>query len=762
MSYSNTARVDAQHTQPKLNDFLAAFFPDAQESIHLRAFKPKGAPDDKHNCAMSLTTTREQLASDKAFQQKLKWLNETRGVYFVVNSGGNKDEEITHYNAFFAENDTLPIEEQHAHLNDCPIQPSVRIETSKSVHAYWLLAGECSETEWCDIQRRLISFFQGDKPINHPARVMRLPYFQHLTYNEADGTLIKKQVEIVEFSPEHRFTVAEMLSAFPAVEVKQNAGDTSQVIDERHADLKQLIREQAKLNGRGIYEMACPAHHGKGETSLFFSPLTGAFKCLNGCTTVEIRRAFGLPEKPCGFDSSSSCNSYNSGGLSNSYSSLNSSFVQPKLDRGRALYGLAGEIERAIEPHSEADPVSLLLQALVAFGNIIGRTAYFEADGARYYTNLYSVVVGTTSAGKGSSWAHVKRLFARVEEEWTMKRIKSGLSSGEGLIYDVRDDASVEDKRLLVVESEFASVLQMFKRDGNILSPIIRGLWDDGTAHTLTKNSPLSSSDAHVSIIGHITPEELTRLIDATQISNGYANRILWACVKRSKCLPNGGKLSAGESNYLAQCLFKSVEFARTVKEMRRDDAAESLWFRLYPKLTEERAGAFGKVTARGRAQVVRLSCLYALLDRSAVVRRVHLEAALALWQYCEESARLIFGNSTGNKEADKLLKALQEAPEQKLRKTQVTKCVFKGNTEADKINAGFALLQRLGLADSFIEGEGKHKAEWWIAQSCTKYEMDESNEIDEADERLERAAILEYDGGLPRVEAERQVGLSF
>src|ERR1041384_5041054 len=318
------------------------------------------------------------------------------------------------------------------------------------------------------------------------------------------------------------------------------------------------------------------------------------------------------------------------------------------------------------------------------------------------------------------------------------------LTSGEGLLFDVREDASAGDKLLLVVEIEFASVLQMNKRDGNILSPVMRGLWDDGTAHTLTKNNPLSACDAHVSIIGHITPEELTRCIDATQIANGYANRILWAYVRRSKFLPNGGKLSDAESNRFVYMLFDAAEFARTIKEMRRDDEAERLWTRLYPKLTAEKAGAFGKVTARGRAQVVRLSCLYALLDRSPHVRRVHLQAALALWAYCEESARLIFGDATGNKDADRILSALRNAPQQRLRKTAVTKDVFGGNMEAARINAAFAMLQRLGQADSFTEGEGKHKAEWWFARNCTKYEMDETNEIDEVDERLERAAILE------------------
>lgn len=119
----------------------------------------------------------------------------------------------------------------------------------------------------------------------------------------------------------------------------------------------------------------------------------------------------------------------------------------PELRRERALYGLAGEIVKAIEPHSEADPVALLLQILIAFGNLIGRTAYFEADGADHHTNLYGVLVGATSAGKGSSWAHVRRLFAKVESDWTDKRIKSGLSSGESL--RTYSSATQKHKRLI-------------------------------------------------------------------------------------------------------------------------------------------------------------------------------------------------------------------------------------------------------------------------------------------------------------------------
>ena len=45
-----------------------------------------------------------------------------------------------------------------------------------------------------------------------------------------------------------------------------------------------------------------------------------------------------------------------------------------------AFHGLAGRFVRAVEPHSEADPVALLVQTLVAFGNAVGRGPHFVAE----------------------------------------------------------------------------------------------------------------------------------------------------------------------------------------------------------------------------------------------------------------------------------------------------------------------------------------------------------------------------------------------
>jgi hypothetical protein len=219
---------------------------------------------------------------------------------------------------------------------------------------------------------------------------------------------------------------------------------------------------------------------------------------------------------------------------------------------------------RALDPHSEADPVALQVQTLVAFGNALGRTAHWRAEGDTHHLNLFAVLVGSTSKGrKGSSWGVIRNLPAQVEADWLAERVQGGLSSGEGLIWSCRDkiekresvkdkgrivdyqmvevDPGVADKRLLCYEPEYASVLKMLERQGNTLSTVVRQAWESGNLRTMTKNSPAKATGAHISILGHVTAEEIRRYLSATEQANGFGNRFLWFLVRRSKVLLEGG-----------------------------------------------------------------------------------------------------------------------------------------------------------------------------------------------------------------------------
>jgi hypothetical protein len=400
-----------------------------------------------------------------------------------------------------------------------------------------------------------------------------------------------------------------------------------------------------------------------------------------------------------------------------------------------AYHGLAGDIVRTIEPHSEADPVALLVQVLVAFGCNINRTAYFAAEADRHYGNLFANLVGLTSKGrKGTSWGQVGRLFARVADVWFLERVLGGLSSGEGLIWSVRDqiskmepvkdkgkivsyqnvitDQGIEDKRLLVLESEFASVLKNMARERNTLSAIIRQAWDTGTLRTMTKNSPATATNAHISIIGHITRDELRRQITETDLANGVANRFLWICVKRSKCLPEGGSLQEANIAPLVLRLHSAVGHAQTVSRMSRDDAARRLWAEVYPTLSDGKPGLLGAATSRAEAQVMRMAMLYALLDEQPVIGEVHLRAALALWDYCAASARNIFGSAMGDPTADDIVQLLRGRPG--TTRTEI-RDFFGRHKSVDEINRALAVLVENGLARREQRETGGRPAECWF-----------------------------------------------
>jgi hypothetical protein len=103
-----------------------------------------------------------------------------------------------------------------------------------------------------------------------------------------------------------------------------------------------------------------------------------------------------------------------------------------------AFQGIAGDIVRIIEPETEADPAALLFGFLAAFGNLAGPNAYFRAEADQHHPRLFVTLVGETSKGrKGTAQGHIRRLCDLVEPK--RPKDQTGLSSGEGIIWGVRD-----------------------------------------------------------------------------------------------------------------------------------------------------------------------------------------------------------------------------------------------------------------------------------------------------------------------------------
>jgi hypothetical protein len=348
----------------------------------------------------------------------------------------------------------------------------------------------------------------------------------------------------------------------------------------------------------------------------------------------------------------------------------------PSLDEA-ALHGLAGDVVRAFRPHSEADDVSTLTAFLVLFGAACNRGPYMEVGEDEHHANLYVATVGDTSKSrKGTSLGPARRILALADPCFVSERVQGGLSSGQGLIWAIRDpiietnrkgeevitDNGVSDKRLVCVEEEFSAVLKQSRGKENIVSEIKRRAWDSRPElRSMTKHDPACATNPHVSVIVHITIAELRRELTDTDMANGTGNRYIWTVVKRARVLPKPGRLAEDKAKELARKTKAALDFARKHSgAFAFDEEAAETWAQLYGPLSQAQPGLVGALLARGEAQVLRLALIYALLDRSPTVTKAHLISAVALWDHSVASARFIFGDLTGDPIADRILAVLK------------------------------------------------------------------------------------------------------
>ena len=148
-------------------------------------------------------------------------------------------------------------------------------------------------------------------------------------------------------------------------------------------------------------------------------------------------------------------------------------------------------------------------------------------------------------------------------------------------------------------------------------------------------------------------------------MANGFANRFMLFSVRRSKVLPFGGKVDEAAFAEVAEAVSSRLAYARTVGEIKWGAEAAEVWDKggEYERLSRERYGLAGSLTGRAEAHTLRLAMIYAMLDGVNQIGREHLDAALAVWAYAEQTAYRLFGGQTGDPLADDILRVLQRHP---------------------------------------------------------------------------------------------------
>lgn len=184
----------------------------------------------------------------KDFQSKSKVLmahNEAnRGIFFVVNSGGNSDRKINKINAQFFECDTLSLEEQLENISKFPLEPSIIVQTKKSLHVYFLIKNGKVE-KFRDIQKKLAKHFNGDGSCINESRVMRVPGFYHCKEEPV-------RVKCIKFNPKLFYTQEDL-------EKELSYSESEFIVNDDNYIRKEETNKAGRNLGRGNLENVEPA-----------------------------------------------------------------------------------------------------------------------------------------------------------------------------------------------------------------------------------------------------------------------------------------------------------------------------------------------------------------------------------------------------------------------------------------------------------------------------------------------------------------------
>ncbi len=365
-----------------------------------------------------------------------------------------------------------------------------------------------------------------------------------------------------------------------------------------------------------------------------------------------------------------------------------------------AYYGIVGDFVRAVEPFTEADTLGILACLLCGVGNALGRSIHHRI-GRRHGTNLFVLLTGATSDRKGTCWDVAESLLSLAVPEWSSGCIESGLGSGQGLLYRIRDaqgdDEGVPDKRLLVCEEEWSKPMRLLRSENSILSAMLREAFDGKPLAVLNKGeNRYGCREPHITIVGMITPDELLELLKGrSEMHNGFLNRFLLIGVKRTCYLPCGADYGSVCAKFAAP-LREAVNRAVVIREpFGVAEEAKSLWDAEYRRLEHERPGNYGKATARLSVHALKVAMLFTALDGENAIGLRHLKAALSFIAHADRTAFNLFGTSAAvasGEESHARLLTYARTRSDGITKTEAHR-LFSNKKTGKEIDADFALL---------------------------------------------------------------------
>ncbi len=321
-----------------------------------------------------------------------------------------------------------------------------------------------------------------------------------------------------------------------------------------------------------------------------------------------------------------------------------------------AFYGPLGEYTRRNEKRVEIDSLSLFLQLLTVVGNVIGRRGYTKGGPDRHNPNLFTLIVGDTSIGKGGSGTVATELGDAIDPGFET-RTAYNVGSARALVQLVSDglkktekrstkdgvreyvkviQEEVIDKRLLLFFPEMRATLVAQGRNGATLKDELKNAWDGRTIENNTKDGRDRATNPHIGLIGHITPYDLRDLATRADVGNGYFNRFLITVARHERSLPFTVEPPDCQ-NLLAQIAgaIKALgPVSQPGKELDWADDARDEWAAFYDAARQGRhpfIAGIRELGGRVCPLTKRVALIFAILEGASVIHFRHLRAGKAI-----------------------------------------------------------------------------------------------------------------------------------
>jgi hypothetical protein len=399
---------------------------------------------------------------------------------------------------------------------------------------------------------------------------------------------------------------------------------------------------------------------------------------------------------------------------------------------------------------------------MVALCAGLGRGAYLRLGDDWHHPRLFALHVGRSGRGrKGTSIKLVRLILKAIEERHPDVHAQcytGGLSSREGLLMLIHDGytkgsgrnveevPAVQDKRLMVIESEFVNVLHQAAREGNTLSAALRDAWDGQGIKPAIKNNAVGVSHPHINLMGHITPSELLESMKARELSNGFANRfmVIWAEQVAVEPFPQGTPRAVvhGLADRVADVLRwagadRFVEHDHTQIDLTNE--ARELYAKMYRHELRDRSGG-ERVTGlleRRAPYLLRLAMLFAITEKTRWIDIHHLKAAAAWVRYWAESVKFIFSTAEDEHKATqaqdtaaRILDYLSQHEE--VTRTQLANDCFKKRLPKDVLDT--AIHELLTATPPRIVMEVRHREGGRQGSATKVYKKTSSESADSAE----------------------------